>query len=403
MTQFANNMQINAYPVARPTARVPLYRLLIKEAYVILGNDPILLTPGPLTTSPATREAMLRDWGSWDAAFNRMTHTVCADLVEIVHGGNDYVCVPLQGSGTFAVEAALGTLVPRDGCVLVPNNGAYCARIIRVLQRMGIAYVELALRDDEPVTADAIEEVFRREPRITHVAQVHLETSAGLLNPLDEIAALCNRHGKRLIVDAMSSFGALPIDLRTTPIDALVSASGKCLEGVPGMGFVIVRRSVLDECEGRSPSLALDLYDQFVYMQKTTQWRFTPPTHVVAALHAALDRFTAEGGQPARGARYQRNCAALIDGMKALGFESFLRPEVQAPVIVTFHAPRDPAWRFADFYAAVREAGYVLYPGKLTQVETFRVGCIGAIDVNEMHNAVAAIGRTLEHLGIRVR
>jgi len=219
---------------------------------VILGNDPILLTPGPLTTSPRTREAMLRDWGSWDAAFNRMTHGVCADLLKIVHGENDYVCVPLQGSGTFAVEAALGTLVPRQGCVLVPNNGAYCARLIKILQRMGIAYIELALREDEPVGAAAIEDAFNLDSRISHVAQVHLETSAGLLNPLDDIAAVCQRHGKSLIVDAMSSFGALPIDLRRGGIDALISASGKCLEGVPGMGFVIVRRSVLEDSEGRT-------------------------------------------------------------------------------------------------------------------------------------------------------
>jgi 2-aminoethylphosphonate-pyruvate transaminase len=367
---------------------------------VILGNDPILLTPGPLTTSPATREAMLRDWGSWDAAFNRITHSVCADLVGIVHGEKNYVCVPLQGSGTFAVEAALGTLVPKSGRVLVPNNGAYCARLIKILQRLCIAYVELPLRDDQPVTADMLADAFARDPQLTHVAQVHLETSAGLLNPLDELAAVCKQHGKSLIVDAMSSFGALPIDLRHGGIDALVSASGKCLEGVPGMGFVIVRRSVLEEAEGRSPSLALDLHDQYAYMKKTTQWRFTPPTHVVAALRCALDRFIEEGGQPARGARYARNCAALIDGMKALGFTPFLAADVQAPVIVTFHAPRDERWEFAAFYAAVRDAGYVLYPGKLTQVETFRVGCIGAIDVNEMHNAVAAIGRTIGQLGI---
>ncbi|WP_459707995.1 2-aminoethylphosphonate--pyruvate transaminase [Paraburkholderia sp. 2C] len=380
----------------------PIHRST-KGTAVILGNDPILLTPGPLTTSPTTREAMLRDWGSWDAAFNRITQSVCHDLVDIVHGNDDYVCVPLQGSGTFAVEAALGTLVPRDGCVLVPNNGAYCARIVRILQRLSIACIELPLREDEPVTVAALEQAFAREPRITHVAQVHLETSAGLLNPLDEIAALCKRRGKSLIVDAMSSFGALAIDLRAGGIDALVSASGKCLEGVPGMGFVIVKRNLLDASEGRSPSLALDLYDQYAYMKKTTQWRFTPPTHVVAALRRALDTFFAEGGQRARGARYARNCATLIDGMHALGFRTFLRADAQAPVIVTFHAPRDARWDFAAFYAAVRDAGYVLYPGKLTQVDTFRVGCIGAIDVNEMHNAVAAIGRTLERLGIRVR
>jgi 2-aminoethylphosphonate-pyruvate transaminase len=369
---------------------------------VINGSDPILLTPGPLTTSPATRQAMLRDWGSWDAAFNTMTDSICRDLLAIVSGQNDFVCVPMQGSGTFSVEAALGTLVPRDALVLVPNNGAYCARLLKILERLGIASIELKLRDDEPASAAGIERMFLQEPRITHVAQVHLETSAGLLNPLDDIAALCASHGKSLIVDAMSSFGALPIDVSRGGIDAVISASGKCLEGVPGMGFVIVRKSLLEASAGNSRSLALDLYDQYAYMLKTTQWRFTPPTHVVAALRAALDQFLAEGGQPARGARYVGNCRALIEGMAALGFRPFLAAEVQAPVIVTFHAPSDSTYDFKRFYEAVRDAGYVLYPGKLTEVETFRVGCIGAIDVNEMHNAVAAIGRALVTLQVRL-
>jgi len=369
---------------------------------VINGSDPILLTPGPLTTSPATRQAMLRDWGSWDAAFNQMTSDICRDLLAIVSGQKDFVCVPMQGSGTFSVEAALGSLVPRDAVVLVPNNGAYCTRLLKILERLGVASVELTFRDDEPASVARIEDMFRREPRITHVAQVHLETSAGLLNPLDDIAALCKQHGKSLIVDAMSSFGALPIDVSKGGIDAVISASGKCLEGVPGMGFVIVRRTLLEASAGISRSLALDLHDQYAYMTNTTQWRFTPPTHVVAALRAALDQFIAQGGQPARGARYRRNCAALIDGMASLGFKPFLDAAVQAPVIVTFHAPRDPAYDFKRFYEAVRDAGYVLYPGKLTEVETFRVGCIGAIDANEIFNAVAAIGRALGMLRVRL-
>jgi 2-aminoethylphosphonate-pyruvate transaminase len=372
------------------------------EENVINGSDPILLTPGPLTTSPATRQAMLRDWGSWDAAFNQMTSDICRDLLAIVSGQKDFVCVPMQGSGTFSVEAALGSLVPRDAVVLVPNNGAYCTRLLKILERLGVASVELKFRDDEPASVARIEEMFRREPRITHVAQVHLETSAGLLNPLDDIAALCARHGKSLIVDAMSSFGALPIDVSKGGIDAVISASGKCLEGVPGMGFVIVRRTLLEASAGISRSLALDLHDQYAYMMKTTQWRFTPPTHVVAALRAALDQFIAEGGQPARGARYRGNCAALIDGMASLGFKPFLDAAVQAPVIVTFHAPNDSAYDFKRFYEAVRDAGYVLYPGKLTEVETFRVGCIGAIDANEIYNAVAAIGRALNTLHVRL-
>jgi len=367
---------------------------------VILRNEPILLTPGPLTTSPATRQAMLRDWGSWDARFNQLTASVCHDLVNLVNGGDDYVCVPLQGSGTFAVEAALGTLVPREGKVLVPNNGAYCARIVRILQILGRDYCELPLADDEPVSASALEAHLERDPAITHVAQVHLETSTGLLNPLDEIAIVCARRGVGLIVDAMSSLGALPIDARTTPFDALVSASGKCLEGVPGMGFVLVRKRVLEGATGRCHSLALDLHDQYVYMQKTTQWRYTPPTHVVAALRAALDQFLAEGGQAARGARYQRNCDTLTGAMRALGFKPYLTAAHQAPVIVTFHAPADPAYQFKLFYDLVREAGYILYPGKLTQLETFRVGCIGAIDHREMRQAVDAIGIALTRMGI---
>ena len=367
---------------------------------MILRNEPILLTPGPLTTSPATRQAMLRDWGSWDARFNQLTASVCHDLVNLVNGSDDYVCVPLQGSGKFAVEAALGTLVPREGKVLVPNNGAYCTRIVRILQILGRDYCELPLADHEPVSASALEAQLERDPAITHVAQVHLETSTGLLNPLHEIAAVCARRGVGLIVDAMSSLGALPIDARTTPFDALISASGKCLEGVPGMGFVLVRKRVLEGASGRCHSLALDLHDQYVYMQKTTQWRYTPPTHVVAALRAALDQFLAEGGQPARGARYQRNCDTLTSAMRALGFKPYLTAEHQAPVIVTFHAPPDPAYQFKLFYDLVREAGYILYPGKLTQVETFRVGCIGAIDHREMRQAVDAIGIALTRMRI---
>ncbi|MDN4575725.1 2-aminoethylphosphonate--pyruvate transaminase [Pandoraea cepalis] len=368
---------------------------------MILGQEPILLTPGPLTTSPATRQAMLRDWGSWDAQFNRVTASLCRDLVDIVQGGDTHVCVPLQGSGTFSVEAAIGTLTPRDARILVPDNGAYCQRLLKICRYLGRDAVALPIPDDQAASAIAIDEALTRDPSITHVAQVHLETGAGVLNPLADIAHVCQRHGKGLIVDAMSSFGALDIDVRSMPFDALVAASGKCLEGVPGMGFVIARRSVLEASGGNSHSLAMDLHDQYAYMQKTTQWRFTPPTHVVAALRAAVDQFLAEGGQPARGERYRKNCRTLVEGMASLGFRPFLAPEIQAPVIVTFHAPADSKYDFQTFYAAVRERGYILYPGKLTQIDTFRVGCIGAVDDNEMRNVVTAIGQSLASLGIR--
>ncbi len=364
-------------------------------------RDPILLTPGPLTTTLATKSAMLRDWGSWDTAFNTVTARVRAKLTDIIHAADTHVCVPMQGSGTFSVEAAVNTLVPRDGHVLVLINGAYGKRLAKLTAMMGRRTSVFETADDVPTTAEDVERLLAGDASITHVGLIHCETSTGIENPLQAIAAVVAKRGRSLIVDAMSSFGALPIDARTTPFDALIAASGKCVEGPPGMGFVFARRSVLERCAGNSTSLALDLHDQWTYMEKTTQWRFTPPTHIVVALDAALDQYAAEGGQPARLARYRANCEALVGGMREMGFRAFLPEAIQAPIIVTFHAPADPKYAFRDFYDRVRDRGFVLYPGKLTQVETFRVGCIGAIGPAEMRHAVNAVRDTLAEMGIR--
>ena len=364
-------------------------------------TEPILLTPGPLTTSMDTKSAMLSDWGSWDSGFNALTASVCRDLVAILDAQSDHVCVPLQGSGTFAVEAALGTLVPRSGKVLVPDNGSYCKRIVRILGYLGRESVVLPHGEQEPADPARIDAALAADPAITHVAQVHCETGTGILNPLPEIAAIVAKHGRGLIVDAMSSYGAIPVDARTLRFDAMVAASGKCLEGVPGMGFVIMRREALERAAGNSSSLVMDLLDQWQYMQKTGQWRFTPPTHVLAALRAAIDQYRAQGGLPARLARYTENCAALVSGMRALGLKTFLADAVQAPIIVTFHAPNDPVYDFTEFYRRVRDRGFILYPGKLTAVETFRVGCIGAIGADTLKQAVAAIGETLREMHVR--
>ena len=365
------------------------------------SRDPILLTPGPLTTSLPTKMAMLRDWGSWDAEFNAVTAHVRSKLTDIIHGRESHTCVPMQGSGTFAIEAAVNTLVPRAGHVLVLINGAYGKRFARLTEMMGRRLTTFEAADDVPITANDVEEMLAKDPSITHVGLIHCETSTGILNPLVAIADVVARHGKGLIIDAMSSFGALPIDARTTPFDALIAASGKCVEGPPGMGFVLVRRGLLERCAGNSTSLALDLAEQWAYMEKTTQWRFTPPTHVVVALNAALDQYIAEGGQPARLARYTANCATLVAGMRELGFKSFLDPAIQAPIIVTFHAPADSRYTFKEFYDRVRDKGFILYPGKLTQLETFRVGCIGAIGSDEMRHAVNAVRDTLAEMGIK--
>lgn len=359
---------------------------------------PILLTPGPLTTSNRTRQAMMVDWGSWDDRFNQLTASVCTQLLAILNGADSHYCVPLQGSGTFAVEAALGTLVPRDGKVLVLINGAYGKRLAKICEVLGRPFSTFETAEDEPTTAADVDRLLHADSAITHVALIHCETSTGILNPLPQIAQVVKNHGKRLIIDAMSSFGALPIDAREVPFAALIAASGKGLEGVPGMGFVFAEKAALAASQGNCHSLAMDLFDQHSYMTKTGQWRFTPPTHVVAALHEALLQYAEEGGLPARHQRYADNCQALLDGMAALGLRSFLPAAIQAPIIVTFHAPKDSRYQFKDFYERVKAKGFILYPGKLTQVETFRVGCIGHVDAAGMRAAVKAIGEVLQEM-----
>jgi 2-aminoethylphosphonate-pyruvate transaminase len=364
------------------------------------SRDPILLTPGPLTTALSTKVAMLRDWGSWDSMFNAITARVREQLLDIVAGDVGHVCVPMQGSGTFSVEAAVNTLVPRDGHLLVLVNGAYGKRLAKLATMMGRRTSMFETAEDVQTTAGDVERLLAADASITHVGLIHCETSTGILNPLQDIAQVVARQGRRLIVDAMSSFGAIPIDAQAMPFDALIAASGKCIEGPPGMGFVIARRSSLEAAAGNATSLSLDLHDQWQYMEKTTQWRYTPPTHVVAAFASALETFVAEGGQPARHARYTRNYETLVAGMSELGFRVFLDPAIQAPVIVTFHAPPDPRYSFREFYDRVRDKGYILYPGKLTQVETFRVGCIGAIGPEEMRQAVNAVRDTLVEMRV---
>ena len=365
-----------------------------------MHRDAILLTPGPLTTSLRTKLAMLRDWGSWDSDFIEVTASVRQSLLAIIRGQDSHVVVPLQGSGTFSVEAAVATVVPRDGHILVLDNGAYCKRAASLSTLMGRRTTVLALDEAAPVSIGALQTALQADQSISHVVLIHCETGAGVLNPLQEVADICAQFGKGLIVDAMSSLGALPIDARSMRFDALIAASGKCLEGVPGMGFVYLRKEILPACQGNSQSLAMDLYDQYTYMEKTGQWRFTPPTHVVVALHEALTQFAQEGGQSARLLRYQANCQTLLIGMKALGFQPFLAAAAQAPIIVTFHAPADPAYDFKKFYSAAKRHGFLIYPGKLTQVETFRVGCIGAIGTVEMEQAVHAVALALQDLGI---
>jgi len=363
-------------------------------------REPFLLTPGPLTTTRATKEAMLRDWGSRDAEFIAMNARVRARLVELVHGDGTHVCVPLQGSGTFIVEAMIGTLVPPTGRLLVLVNGAYGRRMVRICEYYGRACAVQETAEDQPVDPAALDRALVADPAISHVVVVHCETTSGVLNPVEEIAAVTARRGRRLLVDAMSAFGALPLDVRRVALDAVVASANKCLEGVPGMAFAIVRREALEEARGQAPSLSLDLNDQWTAMEKTGQWRFTPPTHVIAALDRALDQHAAEGGVAGRGGRYRRNCEILVAGLRGMGFETLLPDHLQAPIIVTVRMPADPRFEFETFYQALSRRGYVIYPGKLTVADSFRIGCIGALGEPEMRGVLAAIREVLAELGV---
>ncbi|HET6519054.1 MAG TPA: 2-aminoethylphosphonate--pyruvate transaminase, partial [Geminicoccaceae bacterium] len=283
-------------------------------------GDPWLLTPGPLTTSPEVKRAMLHDYGSRDRHLIEVNRRVRERLADIVGGGGTHVCVPLQGSGTFVVEAMLGTLVPpRDGRVLLLINGAYGKRMAAICERCRRAYATLETPENAPVDPRALDRALAGDPAITHVAVVHCETTSGILNPVEAVAEVVARHGRALLIDAMSALGALPLDARTTPFEAVVASSNKCLEGVPGVGFCIVRPEALARAQGNAPSLSLDLHDQWAAMERNGQWRFTPPTHVLLALDRALDEFEAEGGVAGRGARYRENCRVLVEGMRTLG------------------------------------------------------------------------------------
>ena len=363
-------------------------------------GDPLLLTPGPLTTSKTVKQAMVHDWGSRDAAFIALNAEVLDGLPKIVHGEGDYVTVPMQGSGTFAVEAMLTTFVPRDGAILVLINGAYGQRARRILGVAGRKSFTYETAEDTPPDLEAIEHILAGAPSITHVFAVHCETTSGILNPIDKIAALCARHGKRLLIDAMSAFGALELDARTTAFDAVAASANKCLEGVPGLGFVVCRREALLACDGNATTLSLDLLDQRRNLDHTGQYRFTPPIHVIVAFHQALQEFWAEGGVAGRGGRYAENARILIGGMRSLGFETLLPDALQAPIIATFRMPTHPRFVFPRFYDSLKARGYVIYPGKLTVADSFRIGCIGRLYPDHMRGALQAVRETLEEMGV---
>lgn len=360
-------------------------------------NPYLLLTPGPLSTSKGVRAALLRDWCTWDDDYNQgVVQDIRRRLTNLASkNAGAFTTVLMQGSGSFGVEACLGTAVPRDGKLLILANGAYGLRMGRFMETMGRNYRLLRFDETVPPDTAALEAALEADPAITHVAMVHCETTTGILNPIAGLAACAKAHGKTVIVDAMSSFGGIPLDMEALGIDYLISSANKCIQGVPGFSFVIARRSLLERCAGNAHSHSLDLYDQWKTMDQTGKWRFTSPTHVVRAFQQALLELEAEGGIPARYARYRENQRRLSQGMDKLGFRPLLPQAVQSPIITSFRYPTAD-FSFPGFYQQMKQKGFVLYPGKISQADTFRIGNIGEVYPGDIDRLLTAIKEILK-------
>lgn len=366
------------------------------------AHDKVLFTPGPLTTSLSVKRAMLHDAGSWHFEFNALVHRVRDRILSLTGLSREqgYEVVLLQGSGTFGVEAVFVTCVPPKGRVAVLSNGAYGERMVLMLKHAAIDHVVLRTPENVPNDPAALDALLASDAAITHVAAVHCETTTGVLNPIQDLGQVTKKHGRTYIVDAMSSFGAIPIDFATCGIDYLISSANKCIEGVPGFSFVICRRTALLACEGYARSLSMDLLGQWKGFEKNGQFRYTPPTHSILAFTQALDELDLEGGPVARGARYQRNHQALIAGMQSLGFKVYLDATVQSYIITSFIFPADPKFTFDVFYRSLSDKGFIIYPGKISQADTFRIGSIGRIFEADIKSLVAAVSTTIQEMGI---
>ena len=363
---------------------------------------PYLLTPGPLTTSRGVKQTLLADWGSRDVEFRNVVRDIRQELLNIAHCGYSYECVLMQGSGTFAIEAALGSLTPsKRRKTLVLANGAYGERAAQVLDKLGRYHSKISLNDTTPLSADHVAAALDQDRAISHVWLVHCETTSGIVNPLSELAQAVKSRGRIFMVDAMSSFGALDLNMVRDDIDVMVSSSNKCIQGIPGFSYVLVKRDLLVASEGESHSVVLDLFEQWKGLQANGQFRFTPPTHALVAFHQALHELREEGGVVARGARYARNAAVLVKGLGDMGLRHLLGDNASGPIIQTFLSPRDPNFQFETFYTGLRAKGFAIYPGKLTKRDSFRIGTIGHVDDIVMQRVVTAVGEVLNTMKVR--
>ena len=363
-------------------------------------RDRLLFTPGPLTTSLTVKQAMLRDPGSRDDDFIALVASIRQRLLDLAGvPSSDFTTVLMPGSGTYSIEAVVTTALPEDGHLLVLSNGAYGERIARIAEVARIPTTVIRTPGDAAPDPVEVGRTLSADPSISHVAVVHCETTTGILNPVAEIGVVVREHGRQFIVDAMSSFGAVPLALDAAAVDYLVSSANKCIEGVPGFAFTIARRSSLQATEGQARSLSLDLFAQWKGLETDGQFRFTPPTHTLLAFDQALTELADEGGVAGRAARYAANHRALVEGMRSLRFREYLPLEKQSHIITSFHYPTHPTFSFEDFYRRVSEKGFVIYPGKLSEVDCFRIGTIGRIFEDDVRRLIDAIAETLADMG----
>ncbi len=366
----------------------------------------LLLTPGPLTTTRTVRESMMQEYSTWDVDYNGIVQSIRTRLVELATGDaanpDTHTAVLMPGSGTFTVESVVGSVIPSDGKLLVLNNGAYGARITTIARMLRVDTVELGQAEIEPTDLGQVEQMLAGDPEITHVAMVHCETTTGMLNPVEAVGKIVRRLGRVFILDAMSSFGGIPMSMELTGAHYLISSANKCIQGVPGFGFVVADRAMLEATEGWSRSHSLDLFDQWREMETNGgKWRFTSPTHVVSAFARALDELKDEGGIEARHTRYVANQKTMVKGMRALGFRTLLGDDLQSPIITSFYYPDSAEFEFQKFYDALKSRGFVIYPGKVSHAQCFRIGSIGDVQPEDMTGLVGRISEVIDELGVR--
>lgn len=369
------------------------------------SQDKLLFTPGPLTTSDTVKAASVRDLGSRDTGFIQVVREIRRMLLDLggLQGNEDYTAILMQGSGTFGVESVISSVIPQEnGKLLVIVNGAYGRRIAAMAKTLHIPTLELSYPENSVPDLTEIEETLRLNEAITHVAAIHCETTTGLLNPIEDIGNIVAKYNSVYFVDAMSSFGAVPINIVDSQIYFLVSSANKCIEGLPGFSFVIAHKETILQTEGFARSMSLDLLAQWQGLENNGQFRFTPPVQVLLAFHQALVEIQEEGGVEGRGKRYAENNKIIIEGMKKLGLEPYLDVDIQSYIITTFPYPEHPNFSFETFYNSLSDKGFVIYPGKLTQADCFRIGNIGRMNATHMHGLLDAVAATFDEMEIEL-